>query len=322
MSDPLAESDLAMAWAYILLERGRRAEGFDLIEQNLLVKVGDRSHGYRHLADSLLMFAEGGFVTNYEHADFPGMLRARRKIRMVARRSGAIWGLMLWHLLTAREMEARLRRSIADQRYFKTLEQARHHCEKAAYYSLRTGRLRYYGEATRSLSYFLSLQGKSAQARVLARRALLWMPPEAAEDRMVCLHNCVALAVDAQDLPDARRQLKELKRERPTDDLSADRAIFVALASSEVAMAEARWHDADRWLDRAAGYLSRLPADLWNHAHNVAATRNKVKRLKAVAERTPPEHRPQPPQRPVADEPTAADEVMEEIRTEGLVTSA
>ncbi|MEG3617265.1 SIR2 family protein [Magnetovibrio sp. PR-2] len=276
---PDACHDLSMAQAFIQLEMGDIKQGFETIEQSFIHNKCGGENIMAQSPDIFLMYAEGEFGMYHSQDDFKGMARARAKIRRISRKSGAIWGLVLWHLLMAREFELRIRKQFSPA----LLDEAIQHSAISAYYFLRTGTFPLLLESLRMHTYFLDLAGHKGTARLISNRLLTWLPENEIEERMVCLSNLVTLCVDDLNANKARKHLAEMQKLQTQGDPNL--AVFVALAEAELAMLEKDVKKVDDFISLGETMLAQCDTDPWNHAFNIKATRQKAVRIAKVLEK-------------------------------------
>lgn len=270
-----------------------RDENFQYASALVGLKYDDLKGAFRALQEAMrenaeddpqlhMMLADGEFDGFLNKGDVREMRRVRTWTREQARKSGVLWGLILWDSMTARECEWRLKNECISTTAWRRLsEQGLRHASRYAYYSLRTGRREWFFPAVRLYTYFLTTAHRYQDAEEVLKRLLVWVGDANAEDRGVTLANMITLCLYRNDLKGAARYLRQM---RNVPDTWVLKPLFCAISAADIARIRGKHRMALKQLASAKKLLRTLsPDDTWDHALH-------IERLKTALERQAMKH--------------------------------
>lgn len=271
-----------------LVPESERDQNFQYAHALVSLKQDDIKGGFATLREIMkdtaeddpqlnMMQADAEFNEFLNKGDVREMRRVRAWTREQARKSGILWGLVLWDSMTARECEWRLKKGdVSTTVWRRVSEQGLHYSFRFAYYSLRTGRREWFFPAVRLYTYFLTTAHRYQEAEEVLKCLLVWVGDANAEDRGVTLTNMITLCLYRNDLKGAARYLRQM---RNVPDTWALKPLFCAISAADIARIRGRRKVALKQLVSAEELLRTLsPDDTWDHALY-------IERLKTALER-------------------------------------
>lgn len=268
------EAEYLRSQCLINLEQGNNETAFAQVDAWHRVAFPDDDEISLELQ---LMYAESEFDHYLEAADLKGMRKARSKVRKLARKSGSLWGLLLWHSQLVQEDEFRRlkqKRPAGELTWQQNIQQ---HARINAYFALRTGRSYWFLPAVRRYAGLLLNFEQAEQAYQELLALLDWIPEHDIEEHGVSMAGLVSTALFAGDLQNAWNIIERMQQ------LSLEawpaKSIFIDLAEAEIHAAEKDFEKALVLIDQAAISLQQIePSDPWGCMDTIEYLRAEIQR--------------------------------------------